>query len=512
MECAWCRSRVEGEPVANVAASGDFDSPPPPPPLPDGWIRTVDSWAGYSVGHPQHWAARWENGVITVGPDGRGTVQAFVWPVQLRSPLNAQQVAQNVFLWFKAQDPQFEAWLESSSQQFPRTTMMRTKSRAAGQQVEGVVMVIVCGSSAVISGFHAPPATQEASTLMTIAQSFRFELPAPRQRFREPREGSFDAVAPMGWQATGRTRRNQWTGMITCEYSAQKDASGLTLAAVPGDLWQFADGRMMGMLALGMMGMKKFSPAGQCGPELLAKRFKNQSNRRFVDVVECPQVFPRLYGDLARLGLPTDSVEASAACVISEHVVGGTTVRQKSFIATARPSGNARWTNQYSGQWIAELLSYYQAPVSEFNIVEPILAGVADSFQINNAWVQRERAIAMQTAMILGAMLRQQAQMQQQQQHQMAQRQAEITHTLHQTSDTIMSGWEERNRIHDHVMHQWSNATLGVTDVVDSSYGTVYSVPNDYDQYWRTNSDTIIGGSWGVQPDPSWHKLEPIKL
>jgi hypothetical protein len=54
--------------------------------------------------------------------------------------------------------------------------------------------------------------------------------------------------------------------------------------------------------------------------------------------------------------------------------------------------------------------------------------------------------------------------------------------------------------------------TLGRTDVVDPSYGTVYSVPNDYDQYWRTNSGTFIGGSWGTQPDPSWHKLEPIKL
>jgi hypothetical protein len=56
-------------------------------------------------------------------------------------------------------------------------------------------------------------------------------------------------------------------------------------------------------------------------------------------------------------------------------------------------------------------------------------------------------------------------------------------------------GW---NRVMDHVNHQWSNVTRGCTDVVDSSYGTVYSVPNDYDQYWRTNSGMFIGGSWGT--------------
>lgn len=58
----------------------------------------------------------------------------------------------------------------------------------------------------------------------------------------------------------------------------------------------------------------------------------------------------------------------------------------------------------------------------------------------------------------------------------------------------------------------WSNAILGRTDVVDASYGNVYSVPNDYDQYWRDNSGYLHGGTWGAQPDPSWHMLDPINL
>ncbi|MGB0036719.1 MAG: hypothetical protein WBP79_14705 [Candidatus Acidiferrales bacterium] len=270
---------------------------------------------------------------------------------------------------------------------------------------------------------------------------------------------------------------------------------------------------MMGLFALGLMGMQPFATAAKYGPELVARRFKDQTHQHIVDIIDCPQVFARFYSDMASIGLAPESAEISAACVVSQHLVGATRIRQKSFVATARPSGAARWTSGFSGSWIAELLAYYHAPESEFDAVEPILAGVADYFQVNNDWVQRERAAAMQMAMILGAMLQQQAQAQSQQmQHQMAQRRADITHTLHQTTDSIMSGWEERNKVHDHISHQWSNVTLGRTDVVDSSYGTVYSLPNDYDLYWRTNSGTLIGGTWCTQPDPSWHKLDPIKL
>jgi hypothetical protein len=524
VECSWCHGAVEPDPAllsapATSPVPVESDSPPPPPPLPAGWIRTVDSWAGYSVGHPPQWIARCEGGVITVSPDPNGTVQAFVWPIQLRSPLHAQQVAQEFLGWAKAQNPEFEAWLIPTSEPFPRHLMMRTRSRTAGQRVEGAVTITVCGSNALISGFHAPPdsagaagAAGEAQTLMKVVGSFQVELPVPRQRFREPREGSFDAMAPVGWQATGRTRRSI-SGKVTCEYSVRKDPQGLTQVVIPGDLWRLADGPIVGLCLLGLMGMRRFVPAGKYGPDLIARQFKNQVHLHIENVTDCPHVFPRFCADLARLGLAPEAAETSVACVVSQHLVGGVPIRQKSFIATARPCGVARWTGEFSGQWIAELLAHYQAPEPDFDAVEPILAGVADSFQFNNDWVQRERAAAMQTAMIVGAMLQQQAQQQSLQiQQQMAQRRADITHTLHQTSDSIMSGWEERNRVHDHIMHQWSNATLGRTDVVDPSFGTVYSVPNDYDQYWRTNSGTFIGGSWGTQPDPSWQKLEPIKI
>ncbi len=104
MECSWCRGAIELEPpppdvLAASPGASESDCPPPPTPLPAGWVRTVDSWVGYSVAHPPQWTARCEGGVITVSQDQSGTVQAFVWPVQLRSPMHAQQVAQEFVTW-----------------------------------------------------------------------------------------------------------------------------------------------------------------------------------------------------------------------------------------------------------------------------------------------------------------------------------------------------------------------------------------------------------------------------
>src|SRR5713101_6774290 len=90
VECSWCRGAVEVEPTSTavtaplpVASESDSQSPPPRPPLPAGWVRTADTWAGYSVAHPPRWTARCEGGVITVSQDRTGAVQAFVWPIEL---------------------------------------------------------------------------------------------------------------------------------------------------------------------------------------------------------------------------------------------------------------------------------------------------------------------------------------------------------------------------------------------------------------------------------------------
>jgi len=525
VECPFCHSAVPldpAPPTASRAPSGqESASSSAPPPLPAGWIRTVDSWAGYSVGHPPQWKAKWRSGVITVSKDATGTTQAFVWPIQLQKPLHAQQLAERYFERAKLENSEFEAWLNPPLEAFPPLVILRTRSRVSGRIVEGYVSVAVSGSNALIRGFHGVPEKQgsgcsehDTQVLMTITGTFQLELPARRRSFHEPKEGSFDAMLPIEWEGSGRTRRWNLSGLTTCEYLAKKD--GLTQVVVPGKLWQYADGALVGMLLLGAMGTRKFSAARDFGPELVTREFKKQAQLRVEGATEAPEYFGRLFGDLATIGLDPRTAEISTACVASQHVQNGVRVRQKSFIGTGRAAGMAKWMSEFSGQWLAFLLAHYQAPVSEFERIEPVLAGVAESFQINRAWIQQERLMAMQMAMILGQMLQQQNQMTQQQ-HTMSgsdhlrDAREHLTHTLHGTTDTILATGQHHDAVMNHVFQGIHNTTMGVTQVVDPPYGNVLSVDSSFPYHWRSDSGTFMDTMSSVSPGSNWQPMVPVE-
>jgi len=524
VECPYCHSAVPLDPAAPAKSRTPFGqesaSRGAPPSMPAGWIRTVDSWAGYSVGHPPQWKAKWRSGVITVNKDATGTTQAFVWPIQLKKPLHAEQLAQRYYDRAKLENPEFDAWLVPPLEVFPLLAIMITRSKVSGRIVEGYVSVDVYGTSALIRGFHGVPEKQGAGcgkhdtdVLMTIIGTFRLELPVTRARFREPEEGSFDALLPRGWVGSGRTRRWNLSGLVTCEYSAKKDE--LTQVVVPGKLWQYADGALVGMLMLGALGTRKFSSARDIGPELVTREFKKHTQFRVESATEAPEYFERLYGDLASIGLDPRTAEISTACVVSQHVQNGVRLRQKSIIGTARAAGMAKWMSDFAGQWLAFLLAHYQAPVSEFERVEPVLDGVARSFQISRAWVQQERLAAMQMAMILGQMLRQQNQMMHQQSmgggggDQLRHAREHLTSTLHATSDTILAAGQHHNAVMDHIFEGISNTTLEVTDVMDPLYGEVHRVANDSNHYWMGYDHTIIGTMSSTPPRGDLRHMEP---
>src|SRR5262249_3520502 len=157
------------------------------------------------------WRARCDSGVITVRPEKASAVEALLWPIRLRAEGSAQEVASAFVTWAHARDPKLEAWVVPTQEANPTQVLLRTQSSAGAGRIEGVVTVTVSGTSALISGFSGPTessrggAIEEADTLAAITSSLRVEIPVPRQRFREPADGSFEAVVPIGWIAKGRT-------------------------------------------------------------------------------------------------------------------------------------------------------------------------------------------------------------------------------------------------------------------------------------------------------------------
>lgn len=515
-ECDYCHSAIEPEPAPSAAsANASGPSAPQAVRLPAGWVRTSDSWAGFSVGHPSQWTASCERGSITASQDLKGTVQAFVWPVPLRAPMAPQQIAHEYYMCAKSQNHDLQAFLAPPTDESPNQIKMRITNRVAGQQVAGMVTIDVFGNWALASGYHGPQHSgeiRELNTLNTISRSFRPELPLPRQPFREPGQGSYDALFPAGWMAEGRLRTRLKQMMVTCEYFVRKDNDGLTQVAVPGEFWRSADGPLVGLFLGGLMGMQSFTPAAKFGVDMLPRYFKGQSQQHIDGVIECPEVLPRFRGDISRLDLPSESAETTAACVISHHVVKGVRMKQKSFFATARPRKDARWKTGFAGLWIAELMSYYHAPESEFRAVEPILAGVADSFAINYEWVARHRAEMRQADMLMGSMLAQQVQQSNRMvQQNFARTQAHIAANQRHVSDGIMASEAYKNHVYDVASHNFSNATLGRTDVIDPSTDTVYNISNNHPYHWLTNSGTIVSSDVNTNNDVNMRELLPFK-
>lgn len=519
--CGYCgcplrvaSSAVFAPPPESPHASANASPTPPPTPIPPDWIEVVDSWAGFAVAHPPGWETASQRGVVTIRRDRSPTAQAVFWPILLRQAQSAQQVAAQFLGWARAEFPTFEAWAAPGGSQ--QHILLRTRATVGTQPVEGCASVSVTGNSAMIRAYHVPAAraglSKEATQLIAVLGTFRTAAAVPRYRFQEPGEQAFEAIVPVGWFAQGEVKRSPWTGGISCPFSARRDANGLVEAAAPALQWQFADGVIVGACLLGAMGLKGYMPAVDFASKVLPKKLKEKQSMRIEAVRDCPDMLPRLYEEIALIGLTPATAQVTAACLTSSHDFHGARVRRMTFVTTFRPRKAAVWTSMLSGQWVAQVVSRYQAPEKEFAALEPVLSGVVNSYRLSPQWIQREQQKAAQMA----AMMRQQTAMIQQQtaiqQQQFAARNHAIQDAAQQTNDMIIHSYEHRQHVQDHLSHQWSNVILGRTDVVDPGSGTVYNVTSGADQYFRDNFNTIIGTNASATPQFNWHKLEPIDI
>jgi hypothetical protein len=482
---------------------------------PAGWTRFVDSWGGFSVAHPPGWEVFSERGVLTVRADPSGRVEAQIWPARLKAPLEAKEIGSWYAAWVKAVDPTFEAWVSPEVAPQPDRILLLTRRRRGQELLGGMVSITVFGGAFLLSGFHAPErktapgsSSPEVTDLIAVLSSFQGVPLLPRSPVREPREGSFDALVPAGWLVDARLNRDPWSGAATFHFSVRRDPAGMTAAWIPTQVWSFADGGLAALASMGMMEAKKFMSAAQFARDLLPSKIPALPHQKVERIEDAGWLLPEIYSDLAQVGITPENAEATAAYVVISCAAGSVRLRQKSFLTTVRPRGMMGVMGLSPGQWIGARSSVYQAPEAEFASLDPVLFGVVQSFRTNPLWRRNEDARIAQAQMAFNMMYQQQLRTQQQ----IMERQRNIHHTLQQTSNSIMESWAYRQKVLDHTNHQWSNAILGRTDVVDPAFGTVYSVPNDYQQYWRDNSGYFYGGGWLTRPDPSWHKLEPITL
>ncbi len=486
--CSHCGSRFPEE--ATAAPPSEPDDA-----LPEGWQRYQDPWNGFALEHPLGWEVRCARNVITVREERAGDCLALLWPLQLPQPMSLQQIAGLLVEQARRTEPTFTAWQRPEST--PDCLLLRTRAQRGPLTLEGSVTILLDGSNALISGFHcpAPISASHAPILGRILSTYRLIPPMPRLRFQEPQEGAFALCVPPGWSVQGFVNRNNIGGAAMPQFTVRRDPQGLALAVSTMASWMFNAG-MPGMWdAFSGMQSRPYLPAPQFAAQFVAPMMQSQQDHfRVEEVYACPDWVPYLAAEIAKAGIPPQSMEITAAMLVTTYTEAGVSLRQKTGITVQRGTGPAAFMMGMGSMWTGQMGNYYRAPITEFDAQEPILAGILDSYRVNPVWEQNE------------LMRNQQAILWKQQDT--LRRTREISQTLHETSDIITSGYWHRQEVYDQLSHNWSNVILGRQDVVDDS-GTLYSVPSGYDQYWRDNMNNLHTGTWLANPDPTWHRLEP---
>ena len=449
----------------------------------------TDSWAGFTVQRPAGWLVRVANSVVTVSKDSAALVHAIFCPMRFAQSITPDAAAQRFIGLYRATDPTFQAWVASQE-----PLVLRTEAQGGGRTLDGIYSVVTQGENGLISGFQAPRDQVQslAPVLGQVVGSFSVLPRIPREQFREPVEGAFTVLYPQGWSATGSVNRaNAYGGAIP----------GFDVANGPISVsnWPttFSFAESIWLLMPGQQKLK-YAPADGFAGTWLPGWLQKQTGALTVEqVVDRPDQVPLLAFELANAGLAPDRYELSAATLQFRQVRNGREFRSRVGVVTQRSRDSGIWSlSMNPTAWLAIITSSMHAPVEEFDSVAPVLAGILDSFQKNPQWDYAELMRSQQASMRM--------------QQQSLARLRQISSTLSQTTDIITSAFWERQAAQDRVADAWSNAILGRTDVVDPQ-GTVYSVPNDYDQVWRDPQGSFFGTGSLVNPDPSWVKLEPVK-
>jgi hypothetical protein len=154
--------------------------------------------------------------------------------------------------------------------------------------------------------------------------------------------------------------------------------------------------------------------------------------------------------------------------------------------------------------WVAESLFAFRA---ERGHLEPLARGCmasVRSLRMNPAWFaayQAESQRIMRERIAMQQMLQQMAAAQRASFQRQMHRLSDVSRTLSDTSDMIMSGYQSRSASYDRMSQGWSEAMRGVDSYVDPIGGRSVELPGGYQHAWTNGlGEYVLTDSSFLQP------------
>ncbi len=484
-----------------------------PAPSSGSWTTHNDP-SGFAVDLPAAWTVAKDPATGQIALRGSRGERIVIWPLFLgQVQLDARGGATLVQQLARKFDAQAH-W----SAVVPMRNVARLMATGGGRGASAMLSWAngASGASVYFYGIEAPAEVYRASTdsFVAILKSFHVVQDASVKNaaqaasgaggalsfvnWKDPHEGAFSTSVPQGWQVIGGAYR---LSPVDVRYEVAMGSPDGEVRAAVGDasLGGFIQPTQM----LAMAGLREgMNYQLGDGSQLNIRRWMTgqQFARGYVELVlsklcTSPQISSNnvredlapVFNQAARaegFNVAVSAGDAAFTCNLN-----GRTVQGKYVAGTIQVPG--------SGIWFAYRLYGYLVVAGREKDAEKALAEAGQDWKFNPEWLAQQKNTADAAVMqdnIRSQQLRQRAQQ-------------AIAEDQRQTSDMIMKGWEQRNKVYDEIDRRRENAILGTVDVVDPESGKQYKISNYGDYHYMSNSGAIYSTYSPDTPPPDLREM-----
>jgi hypothetical protein len=388
----------------------------------------------------------------------------------------------------------------------PDETAARIRFEKDGRPFEGSALCSIDGKSGVLYVIAAPEGEFSAAKprLLDILRSFRFGLPEasaaktplkPAIRYlswEDPVERAFSLEVPAGWRVEGGTHRRASVDISHFLQAASADGRirilfndpDLPVFAIPNQTLAWAGFREGSWYSPGY-GLREMVMRYKPGLAFLLEylRAKTAPGLASFEVLE-QKDRPDIVADFNRIMSRTQVGDIAFRLHAGDAAFRFEKDGEPGLGYGLAVTQVVQSASMPGGNWSVSLLLVYSCPEAAEEEVREVATHMFRSVRMNPEWVAGQQQLTADVSRI-------------------------VTETNQAITGIINDSYWTKQGAQDNIHRKFSNATLGVTDVVDPDTGEAYKVEAGHNYYWiKSGTNQIAGTGTYTRPDIDFKPLE----
>jgi hypothetical protein len=463
---------------------------------------------GFSLKQPSDWDAKIVDSKFIQMSTNEGNTPPFILVYPFFQKKEKKSTA-----WMKQNLPKLSKFLSGVSiekieslRSFPDEAAAKFHFQKNSVSYQGMALCSTHEKSGMLYIMAAPDEQFDdwRNRLLSILESFRFELPkkpenkkSPRPHIRyrswqDPQENAFTVDIPKGWRVAGGTFRRASVDLVHVlqiespdeKMFIQFNDSQIPVFVIPSQILAMAGFREGTWYSPGYgvrMFVKRYTPGMYFISEYLQTHYRPHLSRFEIvsqkDRSDIAASFNRIYSQFQAYGISYSLHAGEAAFRFEQDSLPylGYGLAMTQVVQSSSMGG---------GNWSLALMIIYQSPESEAGLLRQISDHIFQSIKLNPQWVSSQQQLAGNVSQI-------------------------VSQTNHEISKIISDSYWHRQATLDNVNRKFSNYILGATDVVDPATGETWKAEAGHNYYWRKDrTGQIAGTEIDERPDIDFSPLK----